>query len=201
MTELWSQHFEDASWTGGSPGSGEFDAGDLCSAEIILNLAHARLWNDETLRSVFEKERIEMMEIRNPLEFRDLPRLQCYLGSLSEERVATRLDLQELIVYFGIRFDAFEGFQKLEPGKATAVRVSEAVKRVLKDYKDLRVLQVDSPDLPAESVMARNAHQNGEVSYLLDVDETGQRLALTLEIAWLYSLRTDADTGKLLNQT
>jgi hypothetical protein len=138
-----------------------------------------------------------MMEIRNPMEFRDLPRLQCYLGSLSEERVATRLDLTELIVYFGIRFDAFEGFKPLEPGKATAVRVSESVKRILKDYKDLRITQAVVGELP----MVRNSHQNAEVSYLLDVDETGQRLALTLEVAWLYSLRVDADSGKLLNQT
>lgn len=197
MTELWAQHYAEATWSGGSPGSGDFDAGDLCPAEIVLNLAYTRLWTDEGLRDVFGRNRIEMMEIRNPMEFRDLPRLQCYLGSLSEERVATRLDLTELIVFFGIRFDAFEGFKKLEPGKATAVRVSEAVKRVLKDYKDLRVPQAGIGELP----MVRNSHQNGEVSYILDVDETGTRLALTLEVAWLYSLRVDADSGKLLNQT
>lgn len=195
---LWSPHFTKASWTGGSWGSGEFDPGDLSPEEIVLSLAYTRLREDATLVRIFTKDRLEMMDVRNPMEFRDLPRLQCYLGSLSEDRIASRLDDTELLVHFGIRYDASDAFRKVTPGEVGAPAVMRLVKRVLKVHQQLPVTIEGSGK---ELGMAANSNQEGGLSYILDVDETGSRLAVTLELTWRYRIKVEADSGKIFNQT
>lgn len=193
---IWSKYFQKATWTGGTWGSGEFDPGDLSPEEICLALAYTYLSQDSLLLKVFTSDRIEMMDIRNPTEFRDLPRLQCYLGSLSEDRVASKLDDTELFIFFGIRYNVFEGFKKIVPGEVGSPAVMRKVKRVLKDFQDLRVQISGKSD---ERPMVSNSNQEGGLSYIIDADETNQMFAVTLELQWRYRIKINSDTGQIYN--
>lgn len=192
----WKQYFESATWTGGTWGEGEFNPGDMSPEEIILALAYTYLAEDALLLKIFGRDRIEMMDVRNPTEFRDLPRLQCYLGSLQEDRVATKLDDTELFVYFGIRMDAEDTFRKVKPGEVGLPAVMRKIKRVLKDYQSLpTTIEGASNQLG----MARNSNQEGGLEFIFDVDPTAERYTVTMELQWRYRIKVNADTGNIYN--
>jgi hypothetical protein len=191
-----ADHFTAASWSGGTWGTGNFIRGELHPASVVRNLIWTYLSSDARLQDIFPGSRIEQMDLRDPriVDSRKLPRLQIYTGSLREDSVATRLDLQDIRVFIGIRFALDTAFKALEPGEPDVMEVMGHIRSVLKAKKSLPVRFGDT-DVPA----ARQSQQDGELQMLVDFDQSGQPAALTLELAWLFSLATDFDSQVPVN--
>ncbi len=198
---LWRDHFTGITWSGGAFGSGDMSQNDAPAEEVCLYLVWYHLTQDAVLSRVFtpsgqsDPERIETMEIRNPTEFRNLPRLQVYMGSLTEDQVPTQLDVAEIGVYVGLRWDLNENIARLQPGEPTQATVMRRVKEVLKDKKQL-VTQINGS---GTALAVGGSHQEGPVNYLIDVDQTGDRFTLTQEVLWTYEVDIDFKTSKIAN--
>jgi hypothetical protein len=154
------------------------------------------LSEDTKLKDIFPGNRIEQMDLRDTrtMDARKLPRLQVYLGSLVEDTVATRMDLQEVRVFVGLRFSIDTAFKTLSPGEPSLEEVATLVRSVLKAHQSLPV-QVGGSVVPA----ARKSQQDGTLQMLVDFDEDTRQGAITLELAWLFSLATDFDSQVPIN--
>ena len=199
---IWREKFTGITWSGGSWGSGDLEANDASPEEILLWMTWTRLREVATLADLFtpkgssEPERIEATEFRNLVEFANLPRLQVYLASTTEEQRPTRLDLSEIRVLIGLRFDLSQALERLDPpGVPTFASVVRLVKTTLKGDHQMSV-SVNGTDTP---LAPGGSHQEGAVSYLVDIDEEGGRNTLTAELEWVYKTNIDFDTGRISN--
>lgn len=198
QSQLTTAHFKAATWSGGQPGVGTYDPGDLTPEGIMLDLAATRLLNDSVIQSLVTPQGIEEMDIRNPFDLDALPKIQCYLGSLREDRIATQLDDTEVITFFGYKLPGMEAFSRMEFGEVGWSRVLWEIKRVLKEYKSAQVELTAKPG--KETALARNSNQEGSIDFIPDLDDTGAVLSVTFEVGWRWRLSVDARTGNLYNQ-
>jgi hypothetical protein len=199
---MWRDHYTGITWSGGAWGSGDLEANDASPEEILLWMTWTTLRDDPTLAALFtpagssEPERIEATEFRNLVEFANLPRLQVYLASTTEEQQPTKLDVTEIRVLVGLRFDLSQAMERLRPaGVSTFSSVVRAVKNALKANHQMTA-QVNGTDTP---LAPGGSNQEGAVSYLVDLDEEGGRHTLTAELEWVYKTNIDFDTGRISN--
>lgn len=186
----WTEHFQAASWSGGSWGVGDLTIGDLAPAPLILHLVRGQLAASALLQKVFSG-RIEALDVRNPFDFRDLPRLQIYLGSVRPDgTVATQLDLQTVGVFVGIRYSVEDAVNVLAPGEATVGCVWKEVARVLNASKQLIVQVAGLGGVPLAD--RRYGQQDGALSFLIDPNPAeGGSPAVTQELQWSYGVTLD----------
>jgi hypothetical protein len=199
---IWREKFTGITWSGGAWGSGDLEANDASPEEILLWMTWTRLREEPTLADLFtpkgssSPERIEATEFRNLVEFANLPRLQIYLASTTEEQRPTRLDLTEIRVLIGLRFDLSQALERLQPaGVSTFASVVRLIKTTLKGDHHMTV-SINGTQTP---LAPGGSHQEGAVSYLVDLDEEGGRHTLTAEIEWVYKTNIDFDTGRIAN--
>ena len=200
---MWREKLEGITWSGGAWGSGDLEANDSSPEEIMLWMAWTTLRADPVLIDLFtpagasEPERIEVTEFRNDIEFGNLPRLQIYLASTTEEQQPTKLDVTEIRILIGLRFDLSQARERLEPpGTGTFAGVVRAVKNALKANHQVTAQINGDATVPLAS---SGSHQEGAISYLIDTEEPGGRQTLTAELEWLFALNVDFNTGRISN--
>jgi len=199
---MWREKLTGISWSGGAWGSGDLEANDASPEEILLWMTWTQLKDDPFLIDLFtpagasEPERIEVTEFRNLVEFANLPRLQIYLASTTEEQRPTKLDVTEIRVLIGLRFDLAHAMERVTPpGTGTFSGVLRRVKNALKANHQMTTL-VNGTQTP---LAPGGSNQEGAVSYLVDIDEEGGRHTLTAELEWVYKTNIDFDTGRISN--
>lgn len=186
----WTQHFTPASWSGGSWGSGDLTVGDLAPSSLILHLVRGFLAESAVLQKVFSG-RIEALDVRNPFDFRDLPRLQVYLGSVRPDgTVATGLTLETVTVYVGIRYSVEDAVNVLDFGEPTIACVWREIVKILNSKKQLIVNVPGNPSVPLAD--RRHGQQEGTFSYLIDPNpDSAGSPAVTQELQWSYGVTLD----------
>lgn len=200
---MWRQKLTGITWSGGAWGSGDLEANDASPEEILLWMTWTQLKDDAVIADLFtpagvsEPERIEVTEFRNFVEFANLPRLQIYLASTTEEQQPTKLDVTEIRVLIGLRFDLAHAMERVSPpGTGTFSGVMRRVKNALKANHQMTVQVNGDSSVP---LSPGGSHQEGAVSYLLDREEEGGRATLTAELEWLYKTDINFDTGRISN--
>jgi hypothetical protein len=167
----------------------------------LLYRTWLELYQDPTLASLFkppngpEGERIEAMEHRNVMAFEGLPRLQVYLASTTEEQRPTQLDITQVRIFIGLRFDFVSAMSRLEPGTPTFPTVISHVKKVLKANHQM-VTMVNGIQVPLAD---GGSHQEGAVAWIIDEDESGSRITLTAELEWVFTTNVNFKTGRIAN--
>jgi hypothetical protein len=199
---MWREKLTGITWSGGAWGDGDLEANDASPEEILLWMTWTQLKDDAVLIDLFtptgasEPERIEVTEFRNLVEFANLPRLQIYLASTTEEQQPTKLDVTEIRVLIGLRFDLAQAMERVTPpGTGTFSGVIRRVKNALKANHQMTAF-VNGTQTP---LAPGGSHQEGAVSYLVDLDEEGGRHTLTAELEWRYETNVDFDTGRISN--
>ena len=200
---MWREKLEGITWSGGAWGSGNLEANDASPEEILLWMTWTQLKDDAVIADLFTPagasgpERIEVTEFRNFVDYANLPRLQIYLASTTEVQQPTKLDVTEIRVLIGLRFDLAHAMERLQPpGTLTFSGVVRAVKNALKANHQMTVQINDDSSVP---LAPGGSNQEGAVSHLLDRDEEGGRETLTSELEWRYETNVDFDTGRISN--
>lgn len=166
--------------------------GEVAAEDIIAGRVLEILRANAKLVQIFD-DRIEKMETRAPFDFRTFPRLQVYCSSTTETQNPTRLDVNQVRVYVGIRFDAL-AVSPVPAYGATLASVRKTIALALKANKSLVVKVNGTDDTPLAVSLV-----TGQTNWVWDPSPAGDRIAGTLETEWLYKVDVDHDSQRIVN--
>ena len=169
------------------------DPGELGPEDLIAHRLVNAFKLDHKMQQLFGSK-IEYMPVRNPLDFRDLPRLQVYPGSTLEVQGPTDLNILDVRIGVGVRFSMDE-IKPVTNMHASISTVLWQVKKIMRAKCNRHLtVTVNGTDVR----LARQSDPE-TVSFEIDVQTDGGRADWTQILVWTFSIRSDDPTGQIDN--
>ena len=159
----------------------------------VSALCHVTKWyleRDAKLARMFPGDKIEVLDTRFPFDSRDMPRLQIYGSTDSQERRPTKVKVGEFEIFVGVRFLAEHG--NVIPSMTAGVSdVIWHIKKIMTQRHQLKVWTTTS-----ENVGLALRSNAGEVQHIYDVVDERGKLVVTHELPWIFTTHIDEETGQ-----
>lgn len=163
---------------------------DIQPVSALLHTTKWYLERDEKLRRIFPKDKIEVLDTRFPFDNRDMPRLQIYGSTDTQQRRPTDLNVGQIEIFIGVRFLAEQGniIPRMQAGVSDVVW---HIKNVMRTRHQLKVWTTTN-----QNVGLALRSEAGEVQHIYDVVDERGKLVVTHEIPWIFVTRIDGATGQ-----
>ncbi len=190
MTIKWHEFLTDTTFDA----AGNIVPGLQSVDEFVVDAVVRILKADDVLSTIFPGDKIEAIEFRNPLDYRTMPRLQVYSGSLTPEVLATGATIkQNVTVLIDIRYDLKETPPRGE-GRAGISGIVHRIQTVLLADHTLQTQVAVVSAIPREEGLANNSNP-GSNNAFIDIDERERRVTATRQLVWVYEMMVDRRSG------
>lgn len=163
---------------------------DIHPMGALLHVTKWYLERDEKLRRMFPKDKIEVLDTRFPFDTRDMPRLQIYGSTDTQQRRPTDINVGDMEIFIGVRFLAEQG-NVIERMHAGVSDVIWHIKDVMRKRHQLKVWTTTNQNV---GLAVRSAA--GDVQHIYDVVDERGKLVVTHELPWIFHTRIDGPTGQ-----